>query len=145
MRKPPAPGPGDCCGSGCSMCVNDVYAAALAAYEARAALYRERGIDPDTVDDDDQVEDQPPLLSSLAFHPVATVTHVTRHDSYAFIESAVDGGRPLGHALGQHVWLRSERDGVLCSRPYTPLDSVAAHGVATFFIQVRPDILEECH
>lgn len=38
---PTPPEPGDCCGDGCSRCVNDVYAEALDRYEARLASRRE--------------------------------------------------------------------------------------------------------
>lgn len=46
---PEAPLPGDCCGGGCAVCVNDAYAEALADYEARLAAWRSRHPEADPV------------------------------------------------------------------------------------------------
>lgn len=40
---PEKPLPGDCCGDGCAMCVNDVYEMELERYEAALAAWREAG------------------------------------------------------------------------------------------------------
>ena len=39
---PGKPLPTDCCGSGCTVCVNDAYAEELADYEARLAAWQAR-------------------------------------------------------------------------------------------------------
>lgn len=44
---PEKPLPNDCCGSGCSVCVLDVYQAELDDYEARLAAWRARHPGPD--------------------------------------------------------------------------------------------------
>ena len=38
-KPPDKPLPGDCCGGGCAVCVNDAYEEALADYERRLALW----------------------------------------------------------------------------------------------------------
>ncbi|MFC0679623.1 oxidoreductase-like domain-containing protein [Lysobacter korlensis] len=44
---PEKPLPTDCCGSGCTVCVNDAYAEELEYYEARLAAWRARHPDED--------------------------------------------------------------------------------------------------
>lgn len=46
---PERPLPTDCCGSGCAVCVNNLYQDALDDYETRLASWRHRH--PDDVDD----------------------------------------------------------------------------------------------
>ena len=44
---PEKPLPGDCCGGGCAVCVNDTYEQALDDYEARLAAWLKRHPDAD--------------------------------------------------------------------------------------------------
>ncbi|GAB2508680.1 oxidoreductase-like domain-containing protein [Lysobacter humi (ex Lee et al. 2017)] len=51
-RPPEKPLPGDCCGSGCTVCVNDAYEEELEHYRAQLAAWQRRQDDARTAGSD---------------------------------------------------------------------------------------------
>ena len=119
MRRgdpPERPAPSDCCNSGCSPCVTDLYEEALRRYEL--------GLD-DADGDAAQVALDPLsyrefTVTSVEWFPLTSAP--TLRLSFSLPASCPR----LGLAAGQHLWLRSRALGddsadEVVSRPYTPI------------------------
>lgn len=120
--RPVEPLPSQCCGSGCSPCVFDLYDRDLARWEAaRASKDRSllRGKEPPNL---------PSRLSPetfLAFR-ISALDRLTQ-DTYR-VRFALPGGSQLGLRPGQHLILRGIVDGLEIQRAYTPISPANAEG-----------------
>ncbi|XP_029396336.1 NADH-cytochrome b5 reductase-like isoform X4 [Mus pahari] len=132
--KPVEPLPSQCCGSGCSPCVFDLYYRDLERWEtARARNDRSllSGRQPP------ESQDRSAKLSPetfLAFH-ISTMEKVTK-DTY-LVRFTLPGNSQLGLLPGQHLILRGVIDGLEIQRAYTPISPVTAEG---YF-----DVLIKCY
>ncbi|XP_006839861.1 PREDICTED: NADH-cytochrome b5 reductase-like [Chrysochloris asiatica] len=120
--RPVEPLPSQCCGSGCSPCVFDLYHRDLARWEAaraskdRSLLSREeRQIYPSGLS----------LETFLAFS-ISAVDKVSE-DTYR-ARFALPGNSQLGLRPGQHLILRGTVDGLDIQRAYTPISPANAKG-----------------
>jgi len=105
-RTPPPPpepvGADACCGSGCSPCVLDVYAAALADYQHRLAIG-----DWDTAATDRSAAAAGPLpLSELEYRPFPLVSVERAGPSCFFLTATTPVPMERLVPPGQHVVLR---------------------------------------
>ncbi|XP_059545465.1 NADH-cytochrome b5 reductase-like isoform X3 [Myotis daubentonii] len=120
--RPVEPLPSQCCGSGCSPCVFDLYDRDLARWEAaRASKDRSllRGKESPNF---------PSKLSPetfLAFR-ISAMDKLTQ-DTYC-VRFALPGSSQLGLRPGQHLILRGTVDGLEIQRAYTPISPVNAEG-----------------
>nr|KAF6382658.1 hypothetical protein mPipKuh1_009004 [Pipistrellus kuhlii] len=120
--RPAEPLPSQCCGSGCSPCVFDLYARDLARWEAaRASKDRSllRG---------KELPNLPSRLSPetfLAFR-ISALDRLTQ-DTYR-VRFALPGSSQLGLQPGQHLILRGIVDGLEIQRAYTPISPANAEG-----------------
>ncbi|XP_023608570.1 NADH-cytochrome b5 reductase-like isoform X2 [Myotis lucifugus] len=120
--RPVEPLPSQCCGSGCSPCVFDLYDRDLARWEAaRASKDRSllRG---------KEAPNFPSKLSPetfLAFR-ISAMDKLTQ-DTYR-VRFALPGSSQLGLRPGQHLILRGIVDGLEIQRAYTPISPVNAEG-----------------
>ncbi|XP_070259445.1 NADH-cytochrome b5 reductase-like isoform X2 [Myotis yumanensis] len=120
--RPVEPLPSQCCGSGCSPCVFDLYDRDLARWEAaRASKDRSllRGKESPNF---------PSKLSPetfLAFR-ISAMDKLTQ-DTYR-VRFALPGSSQLGLRPGQHLILRGIVDGLEIQRAYTPISPVNAEG-----------------
>ncbi|XP_071073529.1 NADH-cytochrome b5 reductase-like isoform X2 [Dasypus novemcinctus] len=120
--RPVEPLPSQCCGSGCSPCVFDIYHRDLARWEAartskdRSLLSEEEsqscpsGLSPDTF---------------LAFS-ISAVERLTK-DTY-WVRFTLPGNSQLGLQPGQHLILRGTVDDLEIQRAYTPISPANAKG-----------------
>ncbi|XP_004371761.1 NADH-cytochrome b5 reductase-like isoform X1 [Trichechus manatus latirostris] len=120
--RPVEPLPSQCCGSGCSPCVFDLYHRDLARWEAaRASKDRSllSGEEPQSC---------PSSLSPETFvaFSISTVDKVTK-DTYR-IRFALPGNSQLGLRPGQHLILRGTVGGLEIQRAYTPISPADAKG-----------------
>ncbi|KAM3914394.1 NADH-cytochrome b5 reductase-like [Leptodactylus fuscus] len=128
--KPVEPTPAQCCGSGCTPCIYDLYQAELEVWQ-RA---KERG-DPNLLRKN-KVESHNVLLSPETFtdFQLCSVERETEDTSrYRF---QLPPGESLGLKLGQHLVLRGLVDGVEVQRAYTPVSSVDVKGHFEVLIKV---------
>ncbi|XP_028643982.1 NADH-cytochrome b5 reductase-like isoform X1 [Grammomys surdaster] len=132
--KPVEPLPSQCCGSGCSPCVFDLYYRDLERWETAKAR-----------NDRSLLSGKPPPESQgcaaklspetfLAFH-ISTMEKVTK-DTY-LVRFTLPGTSQLGLLPGQHLILRGVVDGLEIQRAYTPISPVTAEG---YF-----DVLIKCY
>ncbi|XP_070642595.1 NADH-cytochrome b5 reductase-like isoform X5 [Bos indicus] len=120
--RPVEPLPLQCCGSGCSPCVFDIYQRDLARWEAaraskdRSLLSRE------------ETQSCPSKLSPETFLAflISAVDRLTE-DTY-LVRFALPGNSQLGLRPGQHLILRGTVDDLEIQRAYTPISPANAEG-----------------
>ncbi|KAL1776894.1 NADH-cytochrome b5 reductase-like [Sigmodon hispidus] len=123
--KPVEPLPSQCCGSGCSPCVFDLYYQDLERWEAARAR-NDRSLlsgkqSPETQGCSTKLS--PEIF--LAFH-ISSMEKITK-DTY-HIRFTLPGNSQLGLHPGQHLILRGVVDGLEIQRAYTPISPVTAEG-----------------
>lgn len=132
--KPVEPLPSQCCGSGCSPCVFDLYYRDLERWETARAKN-----DRSLLSGKQPPESQgcPTKLSPETFLAfcISTMEKITK-DTY-LVRFTLPGTRQLGLLPGQHLILRGEVDGLEIQRAYTPISPVTAEG---YF-----DVLIKCY
>jgi len=115
--KPEKPLESDCCGSGCSVCVFDIYQRDLEAWEKECLQLRLTG---------SLTHDQETLCAAISkadfkkFELISIVSHTKNTAIYRFRLPAVETS--LNLEAGQHLILRSWLDGRYITRSYTPID-----------------------
>ncbi|XP_039742899.1 NADH-cytochrome b5 reductase-like isoform X2 [Pteropus medius] len=130
--RPVEPLPSQCCGSGCSPCVFDLYHRDLARWEAaRASKDRSllRGKESQSC---------PSKLSTetfLAFH-ISAMDRITK-DTYR-VQFALPGNSQLNLRPGQHLILRGIVDDLEIQRAYTPISPANAEGYFEVLIKHVP-------
>ncbi|XP_065768489.1 NADH-cytochrome b5 reductase-like isoform X2 [Muntiacus reevesi] len=120
--RPVEPLPSQCCGSGCSPCVFDLYQRDLARWEAaraskdRSLLHRE------------ETQSCPSKLNPETFLAflISAVDRLTK-DTY-LVRFALPGNSQLGLRPGQHLILRGTVDDLEIQRAYTPISPANAEG-----------------
>ncbi|KAM9110196.1 NADH-cytochrome b5 reductase-like isoform 4-T5 [Megaptera novaeangliae] len=120
--RPVEPLPSQCCGSGCSPCVFDLYQRDLASWEAARAS-KDRSLLSG-----EETQSCPSKLSPetfLAF--LISATDRLTKDTY-LVRFALPGNSQLGLRPGQHLILRGIVDGLEIQRAYTPISPANAKG-----------------
>ncbi|XP_045655439.1 NADH-cytochrome b5 reductase-like isoform X2 [Ursus americanus] len=120
--RPVEPLPSQCCGSGCSPCVFDLYHRELARWEAAQAS-KDRSLLSG-----EESQSCPSQLSPetfLAFR-ISAMDRLTE-DTYR-VRFALPRNCQLGLRPGQHLILRGKVDGLEIQRAYTPINPANAEG-----------------
>ncbi|XP_077133639.1 NADH-cytochrome b5 reductase-like isoform X1 [Ranitomeya variabilis] len=128
--KPVEPTAAQCCGSGCSPCIYDLYQAELELWEKA----KEKD-NPDLLRKI-RVQNRNVLLTSETFSefPLCSVEKETEDTGrYRF---QLPSGTSLGLKLGQHLVLRGVVNGMEIQRAYTPISSVDVQGFFEVLIKV---------
>ncbi|KAM5266340.1 NADH-cytochrome b5 reductase-like isoform 2-T9 [Hipposideros larvatus] len=120
--RPVEPLPSQCCGSGCSPCVFDLYQRDLARWEAARAS-KDRGLLRGKESQSCPSKLNPETF--LAFH-ISAVDKLTK-DTYR-IQFALPGNSQLSLRPGQHLILRGIVDDLEIQRAYTPISPANAEG-----------------
>ncbi|XP_017524538.2 NADH-cytochrome b5 reductase-like isoform X3 [Manis javanica] len=120
--RPVEPLPSQCCGSGCSPCVFDLYHRDLARWEAAQASKNRSLLSGE------QSRSRPTKLSPETFLAfcVSAIDKLTK-DTY-HVRFALPGNSPLGLRPGQHLILRGKVDDLEIQRAYTPISPANAEG-----------------
>ncbi|GAB1288706.1 NADH-cytochrome b5 reductase-like [Apodemus speciosus] len=135
--KPVEPLPSQCCGSGCSPCVFDLYYRDLERWETAQAR-NDRSLLSGKQPPESQ--DCPTKLSPETFLAfcISAMEKITE-DTY-LIRFTLPGNSQLGLLPGQHLILRGEVDGLEIQRAYTPISPVTAEGYFDVLIKNSFDI-----
>ncbi|XP_019521980.1 PREDICTED: NADH-cytochrome b5 reductase-like isoform X2 [Hipposideros armiger] len=120
--RPVEPLPSQCCGSGCSPCVFDLYQRDLARWEAARAS-KDRGLLRGKESQSCPSKLNPETF--LAFH-ISAMDKLTK-DTYR-IQFALPGNSQLSLRPGQHLILRGIVDDLEIQRAYTPISPANAEG-----------------
>ncbi|XP_042853213.1 NADH-cytochrome b5 reductase-like isoform X6 [Panthera tigris] len=129
--RPVEPLPSQCCGSGCSPCVFDLYHRELARWEAARAS-KDRSLLSG-----EESQSCPSKLNPetfLAFR-ISAVDRLTK-DTYR-VRFALPRNSRLGLRPGQHLILRGKVDDLEIQRAYTPISPANAEGYFEVLIKSR--------
>lgn len=120
--QPVEPLPSQCCGSGCSPCVFDLYHRDLARWEAA------RASNDRSLLSGKQSQSCPSSLSPESFlaFSITAVDKLTK-DTYR-VQFALPGNSRLGLQPGQHLVLRGIVEDLEIQRAYTPISPANAEG-----------------
>ncbi|XP_006503011.1 NADH-cytochrome b5 reductase-like isoform X3 [Mus musculus] len=132
--KPVEPLPSQCCGSGCSPCVFDLYYRDLERWETARARNDRSLLSGKQPPESQSCSAKLSPETFLAFH-ISTMEKVTK-DTY-LVRFTLPGNSRLGLRPGQHLILRGVVDGLEIQRAYTPISPVTAEG---YF-----DVLIKCY
>ncbi|XP_070535831.1 NADH-cytochrome b5 reductase-like [Ptychodera flava] len=134
--KPTEPLPGDCCGSGCTPCVFDIYEDELRLWEEE----RKKG-PPHLRKEDESASDKDtkPVLSSAQYTSF-TIDSITRVSSdTAIFRFKLPSNKSLGLSVGQHIILKGQVGTESITRQYTPISPLNAKGYFDVLIKIYKD------
>ncbi|XP_041508950.1 NADH-cytochrome b5 reductase-like isoform X2 [Microtus oregoni] len=123
--KPVEPLPSQCCGSGCSPCVFDLYYRDLERWEAARARNDRSLLSGKQSTETQGCSTKLSPETFLAFH-ISAIEKLTK-DTY-HVRFTLPGSSQLGLHPGQHLILRGTADGLEIQRAYTPISPVTAEG-----------------
>ncbi|XP_075689141.1 NADH-cytochrome b5 reductase-like isoform X2 [Rhinoderma darwinii] len=129
-QKPVEPTSAQCCGSGCSPCIYDLYQAELELWEKA----KERD-DPNLLRKI-KVENHNVLLSSDTFTELKLYSVEQETDDTSRYRFQLPSGASLGLKLGQHLVVRGIINGVEIQRAYTPISSIDVNGHFEVLVKV---------
>uniref|UniRef100_A0A224YW90 NADH-cytochrome b5 reductase n=1 Tax=Rhipicephalus zambeziensis TaxID=60191 RepID=A0A224YW90_9ACAR len=130
-RKPRQPTAAECCGAGCAVCVNDIYAQELAIWEDECK--RELQYGPGNRESQQDPAISPDYYKSFVLQHIKKMTECC--SKYTF---AINDFRCLGYGVGQHLIMRASVDGEIVTRQYTPVSLPSALGFFEVIIKVYP-------
>ncbi|XP_072275786.1 NADH-cytochrome b5 reductase-like [Pyxicephalus adspersus] len=128
--RPVEPTPAQCCGSGCSPCIYDIYQAELELWEKA----KDRG-DPQLLSRT-KVENPSVLLSSEAFQEFRILSVKQETEDTNLYRFELPPGASLRLNLGQHLVLRGKVNGLDIQRAYTPISSIDSKGYFDILIKI---------
>ncbi|GFG36716.1 hypothetical protein Cfor_09434 [Coptotermes formosanus] len=152
--RPEEPQESDCCGSGCSPCVFDIYHLQLLEWKKQCSdILCNAGCYSKTSDG----ETNEPLLSPIKFSPFQLLSvQQHTHNTFLYLFQAVRANsepdqesavteytyvkRPLGISVGQHLVMRCSSDGnqnTVVTRAYTPISDLRASNVGQFEVLIK--------
>ncbi|XP_077005676.1 NADH-cytochrome b5 reductase-like [Tamandua tetradactyla] len=120
--RPAEPLPSQCCGSGCSPCVFDLYHRDLARWEAARASKDRSLLSGEESQTCSSILSQETFLA----FSISAVDRLTK-DTY-LVRFSLPGNSQLGLQPGQHLILRGTVDDLEIQRAYTPISPANAEG-----------------
>lgn len=127
LPKPNPPLPSDCCGTGCSPCVYDIYEEDIKKWKKSCNQLKL----------DDSSKDQQ-LISTNKFTKVKLngITQVT--DNTFIYQFELPEKTSLGLQIGQHILIKGILDNKVVLRPYTPISDINSTGMFELMIKLYP-------
>lgn len=125
-NRPTAPSPSDCCGSGCRVCILDVYEQKLAAWERQ---HQEGFVD-------NFVES---VIKSTAYTDFLLIEILSVSDTTNLYRFQIGNNRCLDLKVGQHLVLKQIKDKKLVTREYTPVSKHNNKGNFDVLIKLYAD------
>uniref|UniRef100_A0A8D2A8T2 NADH-cytochrome b5 reductase-like n=1 Tax=Sus scrofa TaxID=9823 RepID=A0A8D2A8T2_PIG len=137
--RPVEPLPSQCCGSGCSPCVFDLYQRDLARWEAARAS-KDRSLLRGSTSQSCPSELNPETF--MAFR-ISAVDRLSK-DTY-LVRFALHGNSQLGLRPGQHLILRGTVDDLEIQRAYTPISPANTEGYFEVLIKCyQTGLMSQC-
>ncbi|XP_020952257.1 NADH-cytochrome b5 reductase-like isoform X1 [Sus scrofa] len=137
--RPVEPLPSQCCGSGCSPCVFDLYQRDLARWEAARAS-KDRSLLRGSTSQSCPSELNPETF--MAFR-ISAVDRLSK-DTY-LVRFALPGNSQLGLRPGQHLILRGTVDDLEIQRAYTPISPANTEGYFEVLIKCyQTGLMSQC-
>lgn len=137
--RPVEPLPSQCCGSGCSPCVFDLYQRDLARWEAARAS-KDRSLLRGSTSQSCPSELNPETF--MAFR-ISAMDRLSK-DTY-LVRFALPGNSQLGLRPGQHLILRGTVDDLEIQRAYTPISPVNTEGYFEVLIKCyQTGLMSQC-
>jgi len=130
--RPVEPLPSQCCGSGCSPCVFDLYHRELARWEAARAS-KDRSLLSGEESQSCPSKLSPETFLAFCISAVDRLTEDTYRVRFALPRNCQFSLRP-----GQHLILRGKVDGLEIQRAYTPISPANAEGYFEVLIKCYP-------
>ncbi|KAJ9578258.1 hypothetical protein L9F63_005528 [Diploptera punctata] len=152
--RPEEPLESDCCGSGCSPCIFDIYRKQLLEWEKQCEmLIHNKGVLVDVESNQHNI----PVLSQLKFSPFQLISiEEHTHNTYFYTFQAVKmpelnstasgvtdyvpDKRFLNIKIGEHLIMNgrsTETNKSVISRAYTPISDVNLHSIGCFKVLVK--------
>jgi cytochrome-b5 reductase len=131
-EKPQEPDSTDCCGTGCTTCVYDIYEQELNVWKRecdkirRAKLAGHMPIESESI------------ISPYEYHSFGITNIVPENESSSVVTFEIPSARSLGLAVGQHLILRCKNNKSL-TRQYTPISESTAEGYFDMLIKIYPE------
>lgn len=137
--RPVEPLPSQCCGSGCSPCVFDLYQRDLARWEAARAS-KDRSLLRGSTSQSCPSELNPETF--MAFR-ISAMDRLSK-DTY-LVRFALPGNSQLGLRPGQHLILRGTVDDLEIQRAYTPISPANTEGYFEVLIKCyQTGLMSQC-
>jgi cytochrome-b5 reductase len=152
--RPEEPQESDCCGSGCSPCVFDIYHLQLIEWQKQCTeILCNEGCCLETT----STESNKPLLSQIKFSPFQLLSvQQHTHDTFIYLFQAVRASseedlrshgvqythvrRPLDIKVGQHLIMRcgiDENQSSILTRAYTPISDLKSSSMGQFEVIIK--------
>ena len=152
--RPEEPQESDCCGSGCSLCVFDIYRLQLLEWEKQCSdILCNAGCYSKVSDTETNELLISPVKFSL-FQLLSVWQHT--HDTFLYLFQAVRASsepdqksavteythvkKPLGISVGQHLVMRCSSDGnqnTIITRAYTPISDLKSSSMGQFEVLIK--------
>eukprot|EP00795_Rhopilema_esculentum_P004731 gene4731-21030_t len=120
--EPEKPFPNDCCGSGCSPCVFDIYERDMELWRKECLLTKHNNNNKSSSESEHNASLSLSKYTSLELQSVTELN--TDTSSYRF---KLPEGTSLKLEVGQHLLLRSKKEDKIVTRSYTPITCNQGH------------------
>eukprot|EP00112_Aurelia_sp_Birch-Aquarium-sp1_P025454 Seg846.3 transcript_id=Seg846.3/GoldUCD/mRNA.D3Y31 product="NADH-cytochrome b5 reductase-like" protein_id=Seg846.3/GoldUCD/D3Y31 len=140
LPEPEEPLSSDCCGSGCSPCVFDIY-------ERDLEIWRNECKNLVVVKESNVLckETNGPSLSCTEYTLFELLSITKINDDAMIYRFMLPGQTSLNLHAGQHLLLRSKLNGKCVTRAYTPISSLSQEGHFDVMIKIYPDgLMSQC-
>ncbi|CAH1773595.1 unnamed protein product [Owenia fusiformis] len=128
---PEEPLQSDCCGTGCSPCVFDIYDQDMKLWEKQCQRIK-------SGEKTACFKNTHPVISTSTYTPFTIESiHRESHDSFIY-RFPLPQNTSLGLTVGQHIILRGQVNGRYITRQYTPISDLKALGYFDILIKVYP-------
>ena len=129
--KPKEPKESECCGSGCQICIFDLYELDLKRWRSKCKAISTNQI---------KVAATVPIISIYQFKAFSITEVEIISESIKLFHFEIPNGESLGLMCGQHLMARCiTSDGGYVIRPYTPVSSRKKEGSFQVAIKIYPD------
>ncbi|XP_033117097.1 NADH-cytochrome b5 reductase-like [Anneissia japonica] len=133
VEKPSEPLQSDCCGTGCTPCVFDLYEEDLRNWRKHCFDNHQGGNLGSTV------SDVLPVLTPSAFTKFELVKITALSEDTNLYRFKIPDCRSLGLSVGRHIVLRGKHEGRNITRQYTPVSPLLSRGFFDVFIKIYPN------
>lgn len=132
-EPPEEPEDSDCCGTGCTPCVFDIYEEEMSKWRKEC----ERIKSGENVNEPSQLTES--VLSNSEFRPFKLESVTVQTSDSCIYRFHILKNKSLGLGVGQHLIMRGNFDGKSITRQYTPVSTTDCYGFFDVLIKVYPN------